>query len=36
MMMEMGKSSRKARDEATDLGKMFIGKKFTMTGGGYT
>jgi hypothetical protein len=34
MMIKMGSSSSKARDETTVLGKKFIGKKFTMTGGG--
>jgi hypothetical protein len=34
MMMVLGSSCKKDRDETTVLGKKFIGKKFTMTGGG--
>jgi hypothetical protein len=36
MMMVMGSSNKKDRDETAVLGKQFIGKKITMTGGGYT
>ena len=35
-MMVMGSSSKKDRDETAVLGKKLIGKKFAMTGGGYT
>jgi len=36
MMLVMGSSCKKDRDEATVLGQKLIGRKFTMTGGGYT